>query len=189
MKCKEKINLKKDIVFPNFTQSDPFLCLCCAWLSKGPSRHSLFRWFRVIIERSGTMLACGSNVEAHSLLWQKKFIGQAESHRSSYKIALSYTNLTIPAAWYNPAAIFDSISCNLPCGTLQRDTHTDWYDARIVGHLCGSWVLATEPHAHSHRSKKEEASLIHFLLGLASSLESREIDKDSITFKIAERFD
>ena len=59
----------------------------------------------------------------------------------------------------------------------------------IVGHLCGSWVLATEPHAHSHRSKKEEASLIHFLLGLASSLESREIDKDSITFKIAERFD
>ena len=32
------------------------------------SRHPLFRWFRVIIERTGNKLACGSNVEAHSLL-------------------------------------------------------------------------------------------------------------------------
>ena len=32
------------------------------------------RWFRVISERTGNKLACGSNVEAHSLLWQTNFI-------------------------------------------------------------------------------------------------------------------
>ena len=46
----------------------PSIRLCCAWLLKGPSRHPLFRWFRVITERTVTKLACGSNVEATSLL-------------------------------------------------------------------------------------------------------------------------
>ena len=39
-----------------------------AWLLKGPSRHPLFRVFRVIIETTGNKLACGSNVQAPSLL-------------------------------------------------------------------------------------------------------------------------
>ena len=38
------------------------------WLLKGPSRHPLFRLFRVIIETTGIKLACRSNVEAHSFL-------------------------------------------------------------------------------------------------------------------------
>ena len=42
--------------------------LLASTMFKGPSRHPLFRWFRVIIETTGNKLACGSNVEAHSLL-------------------------------------------------------------------------------------------------------------------------
>ena len=38
------------------------------WLLKGPSRHPLFRWFRVRFEIYGIKLACGSNVQPHSLL-------------------------------------------------------------------------------------------------------------------------
>ena len=54
---------------------------CCAWLFKVPSRHPLFRWFRVIIETTGKKLACGFNVEAHSLLWQKKCVFNQKAAR------------------------------------------------------------------------------------------------------------
>ena len=38
--------------------------------SWGPLRRSIFKWFRVTIQRTVTKLACGSNVEATLLLWQ-----------------------------------------------------------------------------------------------------------------------
>ena len=40
----------------------------------GPLRRPILKWFRVIIGRTVTKLACGCNVEATSLLWQKKSI-------------------------------------------------------------------------------------------------------------------
>ena len=53
---------------PNLPYPGLLSLLFPRWLLKGPSRHALFRWFRVRFEIYGIKLACGSNVQAHSLL-------------------------------------------------------------------------------------------------------------------------